>query len=300
MQQEEMDALQSELIGRANGGQGRPYRSRHHWPAPKKTGFALRSCYKRFTGPPHPDRNQQFEYIHAQKEKFLRQGDPVISTDAKKKELIGNFDNPGYTWGRRAKEVNAHDFRADAEAIAAPYGIYDVEHGQGHIRLGISHDTPRFAVNSIRYWWERLGMGLYSGARNLLLLCDAGGSNSCRSRVWKYELQTQLADPYNLAITVCHYPRGASKWNPIEHRLFSFISRNWRGEPLTTLGKMLALIRGTKGVETTASLDRRHFPLKEKVSNAQLAALNLTRHSVCPDWNYTIAPRTNRCLGLGT
>ena len=296
LQQEEVDALQSHRLGRSNGGQGIRYWPRHDWTSFKKNNFALRTCCKRFTGPPHPDRNKQFEFIQKQKKEFLQQGQPVISTDAKKKELIGNFANPGRTWGRRAKEVNAHDFRGDADALAAPYGIYNVENKQGHIRLGISHDTPRFAVACIRYWWEAHGKHLYPNCRNLLLLCDAGGSNSCRSRVWKYELQTQLVDPHNIAITVCHYPRGASKWNPVEHRLFSFVSNNWRGEPLTTLGKMLSLIRGTKGVDTTASLDRHQFPLKEKISAEQMATLNITRHRVCPDWNYTIAPRVNRSL----
>jgi hypothetical protein len=223
----------------------------------------------------------------------------VISTDAKKKELIGNFDNPGRTWGRQAKEVNAHDFRDDADAVAAPYGIYNVGKKQGHIRLGISKDTPRFAVSCIRYWWDTHGKRLFPNSRHMLLLCDAGGSNSCRSRVWKHELQTQLADPYHLTITVCHYPRGASKWNPIEHRLFGPVSTHWSGEPLTTLGKTLSLIRGTKGVDTTASLDRRHYPLKEKIADAVMAALNIFRHYVCPNWNYTIKPRGNHGLNSG-
>jgi hypothetical protein len=195
--------------------------------------------------------------------------------------------------------VNAHDFRQDADALAAPYGIYDIENNQGHIRLGISHDTPRFAVSCIRYWWETHGQSLYPNSKKLLLLCDAGGSNSYRSRVWKYDLQTQLADLHNLTITVCHYPRGASKWNPVEHRLFGPVSNNWSGEPLTTLGKVLSLIRGTKGVDTTASLDRHHYPLKEKIADEHMAALNITRHRVCPDWNYTVTPRINHSLRSG-
>jgi hypothetical protein len=294
-----MDSLQPERIGFPIANQRIPGLSRHGGTSFKKANFALRTCCKRFTGPPHPERNKQFEHIHAQKEKHQRLGHPVLSIDAKKKELIGNFDNPGRTWGARAKEVNAHDFRQDAKAIATPYGILDINNKQGHIRLGISHSTPRFAVSCIRYWWETHGQSHYPNSNKLLLLCDAGGCNSYRSRVWKHELQTQLADAHRLTITVCHYPRGASKWNPVEHRLFGPVSANWSGEPLTTLGKTMALIRGTKGVETTASLDRRKYPLKEKITNAVMAGLKIIWHAVCPNWNYTIKPRGNHSLKSG-
>ena len=293
MQPEEMGAVQSYGVGHPVSGQGLQGGSRHGGTSFKNAHFALRTCCKKFTGPPHPDRNTQFLYLQRQKEQHLQQGAPVISTDGKKKELIGNFENPGRTWGRQAKEVNAHDFRQDAEALAAPYGIFDVQKKQGHIRLGLSHDTPRFAVSCIRHWWETEGQVRYPKSATLLLLCDCGGSNGYRSRGWKYELQRQLADRHNLTITVCHYPRGASKWNPVEHRLFGPVSNNWSGEPLTSLPKMMALIRGTKGVEASASVDHQDYPLKEKTSNQQMASLNLTRHAVCPNWNYTIAPRVN-------
>jgi len=260
-------------------------------PFVKKTKYALRGCCKRFTGKPPKERNRQFGYIQMQKERFVKVGNPVLSVDSKKKELIGNFAHSGRTWRQKREEVNCHDFRQDASALAVPYGLYDPARKQGHVRIGISHDTSAFAVATLAHWWNTEGQKTYPGKNHLLLLCDSGGSNSCRRRTWKSHLQQDLADPFNLTITVCHFPTGASKWNPVEHRLFGPISINWAGEPLRTLGKMLCLIRGTKGVSTTASHDRRHYETGEKISNARMSSLNLEHHAVCPLWNYTIKPR---------
>jgi hypothetical protein len=210
--------------------------------------------------------------------------------DTKKKELIGNFTNAGRTWRPQAPQVNAHDFLQDAKARAVPYGLYDVGRQRGHVRVGISGDTPRFAAAAIAAWWRTEGCRAYRRGRELLLLPDAGGSNSCRARAWKHELQRQLADGLGLTVRVCHYPTGASKWNPVEHRLFGPLSINWAGEPLTSLGKLLRLIRGTKAVPATATLDRRRYPVGEKVSDEQMRSLNLKRARVCPEWNYTLSP----------
>lgn len=267
-------------------------RQGHGTPPVKKKDYALRACVKRFTGPPHPERDRQFAYIAKQRAAFRQTGAPIISADTKKKELIGNFANAGRTWGRQPHEVNAHDFPQDARARAVPYGLYDVQRRQGHVCLGVSGDTPRFSVSAIRDWWRTKGRQAYRGRTALLLLCDAGGSNSCRSRAWKYEVQRQLADECGLTVTVCHYPTGASKWNPVEHRLFGPISVNWAGEPLCSLGKMLNLIRGTKTTPTTATLDRHSYKPGQKITAAEWANLKLKRHTVCPQWNYTIAPQT--------
>lgn len=250
----------------------------------------MRSCYKRFTGPRHPDRDRQFRYIQTQKGSFLKAGLPVLSVDTKKKELIGNFANTGRTWRRQAPHVNAHDFRQEAKGRAVPYGLYDAGRKRGHVRVGVSGDTPRFCVAALAHWWRREGCRAYRGCRRLLLLADAGGSNSSSVWAWKFELQRQLADALGLTVSVCHYPTGSSKWNPVEHRLFGPVSVNWAGEPLTSMGKMLGLIRGTQGVPVTASLDRRKYLVGEKVSSAQMETLNLKRARVCPKWNYTLSP----------
>jgi hypothetical protein len=258
-----------------------------------KLGFSLRVNVKRFTGPPHPDRDRQFRYLRRQRRAFQRAGDPVISVDTKKKELIGEFKNPGRTWRRTPQEVNAHDFPQDAECRAAPYGLYDVTHNRGHLHVGTSSDTPQFAVDAIRQWWHQKGCRKYPRAQRLLIEADAGGSNGCRPRLWKHALQ-QWADTDGLTITVAHYPTGASKWNSVEHRLFGPISINWAGEPLSSLAKTLALIRGTRtqtGLTVTASCTHKHYPTKIKVSNHDFAQLNIRHHSTCPDWNYTITPR---------
>lgn len=259
----------------------------------RKQGLSPRVNVKRFTGPPHPDRDRQFGHIAEQRAAFTAAGAPVISVDTKKKELIGNFKNPGRRWCRQADAVNAHDFPQDAECRAVPYGIYDVRHNQGHVGVGTSADTPPFAVETIRNWWNCTGRHRYPGARHLLILADGGGSNGCRPRLWKLELQ-RWADESGLEITVCHYPQGTSKWNPIEHRLFSQISRTWAGYPLRNVGLMLGFIRGTvtqTGLKVAAVWNRKKYPTAIKVSNRQMKELNIHRHNTCPAWNYTIRPR---------
>lgn len=217
----------------------------------------------------------------------------MISIDTKKKELVGCFANAGTAWHRDRIEVNAHDFRSAAMCRAAPYGIYDVQRNRGFVSVGTSADVPAFAVDSIARWWRDEGARQWPGASELLMLADAGGSNSARSHVFKARLQ-RLADKSNLAITVCHFPAGASKWNPIEHRLFGPISCNWRGEPLRSLGHMLAMIRGTTtstGLRVRAVRHPGEYSTGEKVSDGGMASLSLQRHPVCPSWNYTITPR---------
>ncbi len=260
----------------------------------KKLHYSLKANVKRLTGPPHPDRDRQFEYLAAQKEAYLEAGLPVISVDTKKKELIGNFKNAGRSWCRGAEEVNVHDFRQDAVGRAVPYGIYDLNHNRGHVYVGNSADTPQFAVDAIAMWWEREGQSAFCGADKILVLADAGGSNGYRPRLWKQQLQQQLADRLRLEVTVCHYPTGASKWNPIEHRLFGPISINWAGKPLRSFEAMLAYIRGTTtetGLKVKAFILDGHYEKGVKVSDEQMKALNLERHDVCPNWNYTIKPR---------
>ena len=258
-----------------------------------KAGFSLRVNVKRFTGPPHPDRDKQFRYLRCERKAFQCRGEPVISVDTKKKELVGEFKNHGRTWRRTAREVNAHDFPQDAQFRAAPYGIYDVTDNAGYVNVGMDGDTPQFAVDSIRSWWRRRGRWQYPGSQRLLIEADSGGSNGCRPRLWKYALQ-RWADEDGLTITVAHYPTGASKWNPVEHRLFGPISINWSGEPLDSLDKMLRLIRGTRtqtGLKVTASCTCKHYPLKVKVNQHDFSQLNICYHATCPSWNYTITPR---------
>lgn len=256
-------------------------------------GYSPRINVKRFTGPAHPDRDRQFRNIEEWIAVFEELGRPIISVDGKKKELIGNFRNAGAVWCDEPEEVNVYDFIADAECRATPYGIYDVTAGRGHLQVGTSADTPAFAVEAIRSWWARYGCKRYRGADELLILADGGGSNGHRPRLWKAALQEQLADRYGLHVTVCHYPTGASKWNPVEHRLFAPVSINWAGQPLRTLEAMLGWVRGTEvgGAGVTASLDRATYPTKVKVPDAVMRRLDLERHGDCPEWNYTISPR---------
>jgi hypothetical protein len=249
---------------------------------------------KREAGAMHPDRAVQFTTITEQRQAFAAAGQPVISVDTKKKELIGNFKNAGRAWGREAEVVNVHDFRQDALGRAVPYGIYDLTRNRGTVCVGQSGDTPRFAVAAIARWWEDEGRVAYPGADRLLILADAGGSNGYQPRLWKQQLQEQLSDRFGLTLTVCHYPTGCSKWNPIEHRLFSQISSNWAGQPLRTWETLLGYIRGTTtrtGLAVRAYRDQTVYPRGETVSDAEMARLNLERHAVCPTWNYTIRPR---------
>ncbi len=260
----------------------------------KGLGFSLRANEKRLTGPPHPDRNRQFGYINRLKRRFLRAGLPVISVDAKKKELIGDFKNAGRAWRRQPDAVNAHDFRQDATARAAPYGLYDLTHNQGHVTVGTSADTAEFAVDAIAGWWEEYGSKAFPGAGQILILADAGGSNGCRTRLWKLRLQEHLVDRLGLCVTVCHYPSGASKWNPVEHRLFGPISVNWAGQPLRCLGTMLGYIRGTvtsTGLGVTAKLLERTYLTKIRVTKQEMESVRVIRHRECPNWNYTIKRR---------
>lgn len=249
---------------------------------------------KRFTGPRHPDRDRQFRYLALQRRRFNIHGLPVVSVDTKKKELLGNFKNPGRQWRRRPREVNAHDFVDEAVGRAVPYGIYLPRPGRGYVYVGRSADTAEFAVDALADWWARHGRRDFPGADELLILCDAGGCNGCRNRLWKQQIQEKLADRWGLAVTVCHYPRGASKWNPVEHELFSRISINWAGEPLVSAAVMVALIRGTRtaaGYPVGARLVQRVYQRGVRVSAAEMKSLRLQRHETCPDWNYTIRPR---------
>ena len=260
----------------------------------KKLEYSLKANVKRLTGPLHQDRDRQFSYIQAQKQAYLDTGLPVISVDTKKKELIGNFKNAGRAWRIRPEEVNVYDFRQDALAGAVPYGVYDLNHNQGQVYVGNSADTPKFAVDAIAKWWETEGQAAFGQADRILVLADGGGSNGHRPRLWKHQLQEQLADRLRLEVTVCHYPTGASKWNPIEHRLFGPISINWAGKPLRTLDAMLAYISGTStqtGLKVKAFLLDGHYEKGLKVSDRQMRDLNLERHDVCLNWNYTIRPR---------
>ena len=242
----------------------------------------------------HPDRNAQFEHIAAQRQAFQAAGRPIISVDTKKKELIGNFKNAGRTWSREAEAVNSHDFLTDALGRAVPYGIYDVVANHGTVYVGSSGDTPQFAVDALARWWESQGHLAYPHVDHLLILADGGGSNGCRPRLWKQQLQEQLCDRLGLTITVCHYPTGCSKWNPIEHRLFGPISLNWAGKPLRTWETMLGYIGDTTtatGLQVEAARLEGTYPTGQTVSDAEMQALALERHAVCPTWNYTIRPR---------
>ena len=219
---------------------------------------------------------------------------PIISVDTKKKELIGDFKNAGRDWCHDAAVVNAHDFPSAALGRSVPYGIYDLDRNRGYVRVGTSADTPQFAVETIGAWWETEGRGAYAPATGLLILADAGGSNSYRSRVWKQQIQEQLCDRVGLTVTVCHYPTGCSKWNPVEHRLFGPISLNWAGHPLRTWETMLAYLRGTAtetGLSVTADLHEAVYQKGQSVSDAAMAQLNLEPHLVSPQWNYTLRPR---------
>jgi hypothetical protein len=241
-----------------------------------------------------PERDAQFQYIASLRQRFTAAGLPIISVDTKKKELIGEFKNPGRVWCRQADEVDEHGFPSAAKCVAVPFGVYDVTKNAGYVIVGLSHNTPEFAVNTIARWWEDEGCITYLGAEKLLVLADGGGSNGSRLAAWKMNLQEKLCDRFRLRVTVCHYPPGCSKWNPVEHRLFSQISINWAGKPLRTLEIMLGYIRGTTtetGLRVKAHVDEGIYRKGQKVSKKDLAKINLQSHTACSGWNYTISPR---------
>jgi hypothetical protein len=258
-------------------------------------GYSLQANRKTKEGQSHPDRDAQFEYINQQVQAFQRQGQPVVSVDAKKKELIGDFRNPGREWHRRgqAEAVRAKDFPDKRLGKAIPEGVYDLRRNEGWVSVGVDHDTAVFAVESLRRWWQEMGSPAYPQARRLLITADAGGSNGYRSRLWKVALQG-LADELGLRITVCHFPPGTSKWNKIEHRLFCHITKNWRGKPLDSRAVVVNLIANTKtkaGLCIQAELDPNTYETGIKVSDAELAAVHLEKASFHGEWNYTIGLR---------
>ena len=258
--------------------------------------YSLQSNRKTEEGEDHPDRDAQFRYINAQVKKALAAGTPVISVDTKKKELIGNYENGGQQWRpvRNPTPVNGHDFPNPAVPRAYPYGIYDLGRNKGFVNVGTDHDTGAFAVASIRGWWRFEGRRLYPKARNIVITADGGGSNGSRLRLWKLELQ-KLSDETGISLSVCHFPPGTSKWNKIEHRMFSFISSNWRGEPLRDYETIVNLISRTttaKGLKVTCRLDHRKYPTGRKVSDEEMERVNLERNKFHGDWNYIIRPNS--------
>jgi hypothetical protein len=258
--------------------------------------YSLQANRKTREGSNHPDRNAQFHYINDRVKEALASGEPAISVDTKKKELVGDFRNAGREWWPKGspEEVRVHDFIIPELGRAVPYGVYDIACNAGWVSVGIDHDTAAFAVNAIRSWWKLMGRARYPNAQGLTITADGGGSNGSRVRLWKVELQ-KLADELGLSITVCHLPPGTSKWNRIEHRLFSFITGNWRGKPLVSHKVIVQLIAATTtktGLKVQCELDQNIYPAGIKVANAELATVNLTRHNFHGDWNYTISPKT--------
>ncbi len=258
-------------------------------------GYSLQANRKTREGPSHPDRDAQFRYLNQQVRRFQAATQPVISVDTKKKELVGDFKNAGRQWRPKGEPtpVRVHDFLIPTRGKAIPYGVYDLTRNAGWVGVGVDHDTATFAVRTIGRWWRRMGQPRYPRARSLLITADAGGSNGTRVRLWKWELQ-ELADRTGLAITVCHLPPGTSKWNKIEHRLFAYISMNWRGQPLESLAVIVNLIGRTRtatGLRVRCELDRGVYPKGETISAAQMATLQLVPHRFHGDWNYTIKPR---------
>lgn len=263
----------------------------------REMGYSLQLNRKTKEGPQHPDRDAQFRFINRQEAVFRASGDPVISVDTKKKELVGAFANKGRTWRPKGKpyEVKVHDFPSAAKGKAIPYGTYDVVEDRALVNVGISHDTAEFAVESIRRWWRMDGRQRYSSARRLLICADGGGSNSSRTRAWKVHLQ-ELANEIGIPITVCHYPPGTSKWNRVEHRLFSFISLTWKGQPLWNYETVINLIAATKtrtGLRVKAVLDTHQYETGISISNEQMEELRIRRHKTLPDWNYTLLPHSS-------
>ncbi len=266
----------------------------------KKMGFSLRVNQKKIAlgskkkSQDQQNRNRQFMYISELRKSFAQKGYPSISIDTKKKELIGNFKNPGSAYGRESRPVNDHDFASYSEGKGIPYGIYDTQANRGTVFIGITFDTAEFAVESIEKWWRKEGLRRYPQSKSILILADGGGSNGSRSRSWKLGIQEKLSDRHGLEVTVAHYPPGTSKWNPIEHRLFAEISKNWAGVPLENHETMLKYIRSTKtktGLKIKAHLVRKKYKKGNKVPDEQMSQIQIARHDALPDWNYTITPR---------
>jgi len=260
--------------------------------------YSLQANQKTLEGSQHADRNQQFEYINRKARRYLKRGEPVISVDTKKKELVGDFKNPGREWQPQGQpeQVRVHDFeiRQPDKGKVAPYGVYDLGRNVGWVSVGVDHDTAEFAVESIRRWWRWMGRRSYAKAKRLLITADAGGSNGARVRLWKWELQ-RLADETGLEISVCHFPPGTSKWNKIEHRLFSFISQNWRGKPLVSHQVIIDLISATTtttGLTVKSRIDTNIYERGLRVSDQQMAELQLRREKFHGDWNYKLLSRT--------
>jgi transposase len=258
----------------------------------KSNGFSLQGNRKTYEGKGHPDRNEQFNFIHNKVKVFQQNNDPIISVDTKKKELIGNYKNNGQEWHSKGnpEKVNVYDFSSQAEGKAIPYGVYDVSENKGWVNVGVNHDTAMFAVNSIRMWWYEMGQTTYPNASNLFITADGGGSNGSKVRLWKTELQ-KLANELKINISVSHFPPGTSKWNKIEHRLFSYISKNWRGKPLISFEVVIKLIAATKtdaGLIVKSNLDKREYPKGIKISKKELSEVNIIREIFHGEWNYTI------------
>ena len=259
-----------------------------------KLKYHLQNNRKTLEGRQHPDRNAQFEHINTKVTQCIERGVPVISVDTKKKELIGAYKNGGREWHRKGEspKVNAHDFPSPDVSRAYPYGIFDIAHNTGFVNVGTDHDTSAFAVSSLRGWWKQQGQSVYPGARSLLITADSGGSNGRRLRLWKWELQ-RFANEFGLTISVCHFPPGTSKWNKVEHQLFSFISQNWRGQPLLTYETVVNLISRTRtstGLTVSCCLDRSKYPTGRKVTDAEWKQIKLHPDSFHGEWNYTIKP----------
>ena len=258
-------------------------------------GYSLQANRKTREGGTHPDRDAQFEHLNAQAEAFLAAGEPVVSVDAKKKELVGDFKNAGREWRPQGEpeQVQVYDFPISGLGRATPYGVYDLGRNTGWVNMGIDHNTAAFAVESIRRWWNEVGRQQYPQAKRLLISADGGGSNGSRVRLWKWEVQ-RLADETGLSITVCHLPPGTSKWHKIEHRLFAWISQNWRGKPLISYAVILKLIAATTteaGLTVQCQLDTNRYPAGRKLSDEEMATLSIQPDSFHGEWNYTILPR---------
>jgi hypothetical protein len=275
--------------------QNHPVRARTVAKLLREAEYSLQGNRKTREGSSHPDRNAQFEHINASVQRFLKRGQPAVSVDAKKKEKVGDFKNSGQEWLPKGEpeNVRVYDFLIKSLGKVTPYGVYDMLHNQGWVSVGIDHDTAAFAVNSIRRWWHEMGQERFPRARELLITADGGGSNSCRSRLWKVSLQG-LADELGIKLCVCHFPPGTSKWNKIEHRLFNFITQNWRGRPLISQEVIVNLIASTTtrtGLTVRAAIDTGHYPTKTKVTDEELGRLRLKRHEFHGEWNYTLLPR---------